>query len=77
MHLFSSVPMTVAHIFMCCSSETKGKKSILKRHGNRWSTNITIDMKKLQALMFLYEGIIGGPGLPFVSNFIKASLHVK
>lgn len=40
---------------------------------------MTIDMKNLQAPRFLYEGIIGGPCLAFVSNLsqIRACPHVK
>lgn len=45
---------------MCCTSKSKGKESNTKR--------ITIDMKNLQAPVLLYEGIVGGPCLPFVSN---------
>lgn len=65
--------MTVAHVFMRCSSVNKSKRTMLKRHGNRWNSNINIDMKNLQALMFLcegfYEGFIGGPVLASVSIF--------
>lgn len=35
---------------------------------------MTIDMKNLQAPGFLYDEIIGGPCLPFVSNLVMLEL---